>query len=231
MAQTSGVVLNGQVGLLTSRQFLAAKGAAYNVTNSTPGTAIAYANQTSFSATANGLFIVSNNNAVGGANIYLDRLKLIQTATAPTGTLVARFEVFNETGIVAMTGNVATRTPVQLNTGAGFAQTTGAVVQSFAAGAGTVPAAVGTRRLQDIIALQCGVSVIHDEWVVDFGSDGTSPGTAGLTAARATDPARISAQGAAIVIAPQTTSWINAWTLTGAANIPSYEFSLTYVEV
>lgn len=210
---------------------LAASGKYFNVTNPTPGTAIAYANQTTFSATANGLFMVSNNNPVNGANIQIDSLTLFQTATAPATTLAARFEVYNETGIVAMTGNVATRTPVQLNTGSGFVQTTGAVVQSFAAGAGTVPAAVGTRRLIDIINLNIGVSVIHDTWVLDFGADGPTPGTAGLTAARATDSARITAMAAPVIIAPQTTAWINAWTLTGTTNAPSYEFSLKYIEL
>jgi hypothetical protein len=223
----SSIVLNGQVGLLPPRQLLAESGAVFNVTNPTPGTAIAYANKTSYSATANGLFTISNNNSSGGKSIILDELMILQTATAPTGTLVARFEVFDESGIVALSGSAAARTPVNVNSN--FTNSTGAVVTSFAAGAGTVPAAVGTRRLVDVVALNCDVSVIHDQWRVMFGADGIA--TAGLTAARATSSACVVAAAAPVVIAPQHSVIINSWTLTGAANVPSYEFSLRYFEL
>jgi hypothetical protein len=227
MHMASQIVVNGQVNLLTPRQILASQGKAFVVTNPTPGTAIAYANQTSYSATANGLFTVSNNASTGGKQIVLDELMLLQTATAPTGTLVARFEVFDEAGIVALTSAAAARTPVNL-LGSG-SNTTVATVTSFAAGAGTVAAAVGTRRLAAVIALNIGVSVIHDQWIIAFGQD-SSP-RFGLTAARATDNACIVGNAPPIVIAPQHTAIINAWTLTGAANVPSYEFALKYFEI
>ena len=229
MALTSQIILNGQVGLQPTRQQLAASGKSFTITNPTAGTAIAYALQATFSATANGLFLIQNTNPSGGASIYLDRLKLIQTATAPTGTLVMRFEAFNESGIVTATGNVATRTPVNVN--GSFGNSTGAVVQSFAAGAMTIPAAVGTRRLVDIGALQTGVAIAQDAYVMDFGADGVSAGAEGLTAARAAQPARVTGQMAAIVVAPQNTVWLNMWWLTAAANVPSFEFSLVYNEL
>lgn len=225
----SAIILNGQIGLQSSRQMLSAAGKYFNVTNPTPGTAIAYANQTSFSATANGLFTIVNTNPLGGPSIFLDRLVLTQTATAPTGTLVARFEVYTESASVSLTGTAAARTPVNVNSG--FTNVTGALVTSFAAGAGTVAAAGASRRLMDIVTLQAGVSVIHDSWVIEFGSDSPAGGTAGLTAARATDPARIATQAAPVCIAPGSSAIINSWTLTGAANVPSYEFSLTYAEL
>src|SRR5688572_20225536 len=182
---SNAVVLNGQIGLTSSRQQLAAAGKYFNVTNPTPGTAIAYANKTSFSATANGLFSISNNNPSGGANILLDRLVLTQTATAPTDVLVYRFEVYSETGIRALSAGNAVRTPVNVNPA--FPDATGAIVNSFSAAAGTVPAAAGTRKLVDVIALQTGgQTVIHDSMVIEFGSDGpvVGSGTSG-TAARA----------------------------------------------
>lgn len=225
----SAAVFSGSISATSQRQNLAGMGKYFVVTNPTAGTAIAYALQTAFSATANGLFAIQNTNPGNGPNIYLDYLKLVQTATAPTGTLQMRFEVFNETGLVAMTGNVATRTPVGINTG--LAQTTGAVVQSFAAGAATVPAAVGTRRLQSIVALPTGVTVQHDQFVVQFGGQDVVAGKTGLTAARATDPALYVTQAAPIVIAPNTTSWINMWWVTAAANVPSFEFELGYAEI
>lgn len=222
-------IYNGQIALVQPRQALASIGKYYSVTNPTPGTAIAYALQTSFSATANGFFAVRNTNPSGGANIILDYLRLKQTATAATGTLVMNFEVYNETGIVALTGNVATRTPVQPNQA--YPQSTGAVVQSFAAGAATVPAAVGSRVLQTTGYINTGVTVIHDTYVLQFGGGDIVPGTAGLTAARATASATIGGQAGPVVVAPQTTSWINMWWVTAAANAPSFEFELTYAEL
>lgn len=223
----SALVLNGSISTLPSRAALAAAGAAFTVTNPTPGTAIAYANKTAYSATANGLFCVSNNNAVGGKNIILDTWTQIQTATAPANTLVARYEIVGESGIVALSGNAAARTPVNLNGSA--SNVTGAVVTTFAAGAGTVAAAVGTRRILGVLALNCGVSVIHDKWVLQFGGDPVA--RVGLTAARATDNAAMVAAAPAIVIPPQYSVWVNNWTLTGDTNVPSFEFALNYFEV
>lgn len=110
MANTGATVLNGVVGFPTARQMLAAAGYSYNSTNPTPGTAIAYSLKTAFSATANGLFSISNP-AGSGVNVQLDRLKLIQTATAATGNLVSRFEVYQESGVVALTSAALAVTP------------------------------------------------------------------------------------------------------------------------
>lgn len=215
---------------LSSRQQLVKAGKMFVVTNPTPGTAIVHVNKTSFSATANGLFVIANNNpANSGINIYLDQLVMVQTATAPTGTLVQHYEVYNETGIVTGTGNVASRTPVNLNPA--VANTTGAVVQSFAAGAITIPAAVGTRRLMGVHTVNTGVTVIHDTFIINFGADGPPVAKNGGAAARATDSATIVSNAPSVCITPQTTSWINQWWVTAAANVPEYEFALTYAEI
>src|SRR3990167_9747608 len=108
------VVTNGQIGLPTSRQMLAAAGISFNSTNPTPGTAIAYALKTSYSATANVLWSISNPTG-SGVNVQLDRLKLIQTATAATGNLVSRYEIYAESGVVAITSAALAVTPVNLN--------------------------------------------------------------------------------------------------------------------
>ena len=63
----------------------------------------------------------------------------------------------------------------------------------------------------------------EDKTVAVFGL-----GRTGLTAARATDPARHAAQMNAIVVAPQTTSWINMWGQ-GTAT-PSFEYNFVYFE-
>lgn len=229
MPGPNAFLINGNIGLLSSRQMLANSGAYFNVTNPTSGTAIVWATLTAFSATANGLFLVQNTDPVGGRNIYLDSLWLKQTATAPSGTLSLNFEVFNETGLVTGTGNVATRTPVNINTAA--SQVFGGVVQSFAAGAITIPAAAGTRRLQDIGSIATGVTVAHDTFRIDFGTDGPGVSRTGLTAARATDPAEMCTTMKPIVVAPQTTSWVNAWWVTQATNVPSLEFALGLINL
>lgn len=215
---------------LSIRQQLVKAGKCFVVTNPTPGTAIVHANKTSFSATANGLFVIANNNPSGsGINIYLDQLFLVQTAAAPTGTLVMHLDVYNETGIAAGTTAVATRTPVNLNPSS--TNTTNATVQSFAAGAITIPAAVGVRRLMMVHTISTGVTVQHDTFLVNFGSDHGPVAKNGGAAARATDPATIVSAAPAVCIAPQTTSWINQWWVTAAANVPEYEFALTYTEL
>jgi hypothetical protein len=222
------VLLNGQIGLPSSRQMLAQAGKFFTVTNPTIGTPVVGANKTSWSATANGMFVISNGAPSGGASIYLDSLFLRLRSTAPTGTLTQQWECYNETGIVAGTGNVATATPIQVNTG--LAQTTVATVQTFAAGAITIPAAVGTRRLQDTATLATGVCVDGDTYILQFGQDGGAQQKNGGAAARATDTAVIVGSMGPIVIAPQTTSWLNMWWLTAAANTPSWEFGLRYFE-
>jgi hypothetical protein len=220
---TNAIVLNGQIGLPTSRQLLAAAGAYFTVNNPTQGTAVAFLVGTTTSATAQGMFVIQNK---GTKNIYLDRLELFQTATAPVGTSL-RFEVYNETGIVVGTTAVTTITPVQINTAA--AQGTGAVVQAFATGGITIPAAVGVRVLQGIANVACGVQVVKDTVIVDFGADGVATAHGGATAARATDSARLTGQTNPIIIAPGTTSWINSWGY--GTNIPSFEYQLSYIEL
>lgn len=223
------IVVNGQIGLQTSRDTLVAAGKYFAATNPTPGTAIAYSLKTGYSATANGLFSISNSGN-STTNIQLDRLKLIQTATAPTGTLIMRAEVYTETGILAISGAALGVTPVNLNPSYSNA-TTGATVTFFSAGAGTVPAAVGTRRLVGVMSLATGVAVTHDSYTFDFGADGPSAGTVGLTAARATDPADLVSWGPPVTIAPGCSAYMNLWWLTQAANTPSFEFELTWAEV
>ena len=222
------IVLNGSIGMPSSRQILAASGKYFTVTNPTIGTPVVGATITAWSATANGLFVIANNAPSGGASIYLDNLLMRERATAPTGTLSMQFEVYNEQGIVAGSGNVATRTPVQVNTG--LPQTTVATVQAFAAGCITIPAAARTRYLQDTATLTTGVCVDNDTYELTFGQDGASSWKNGGAAARATDPAHITAGMGPIVIAPQTTSWINMWWLTQGVNVPSWEYKLSYFE-
>lgn len=227
---TSAFVLNGSIGLLSNRQMLAANGSYFVATNPTLGTGVVWATLATQSATANGLFVIANT---GSKTIYLDRLKLKQTATAPTATLSMNFEAFNETGLVTGTGNVATRVPVQINTSAALSQGTGAVIQAFSAGAITIPAAAAgaSRRLQDTAEIATGLTIVKDTFILDFGQDGPSPSIPGITAARATVNARMTTQMGPVVVAPNTTTWINMWWDATATNVPSFEYALSYIEI
>lgn len=226
----NAIVVNGQVGLLSQQQMMAAAGQFFVVNTPSPGTGVAYAQLTAFSATANGLLVVSNGSSANtGKNIFFHRLDLYETAAVATGTTLS-FEAYNETGIVAGTTAVATRTPVNVNTGSSApGQSSVATVQFFSSGAITIPAAVGTRRLVGQAWIPTGVNVIKDVLTLDFGADGPAASKTGLTAARATDTARLCGQMNAIIVPPQTTTWINMWGW--GTSTPSFEYSFTFSEV
>lgn len=228
MANTA-FVLNGQVGFPSNRQLIAASGKYFTITNPTLGTPVVGATIIATSATANGNFVLANTAAVGGPNIILDRLYMRLRSTAPTGTLTMQWEAFNETGIVTGTGNVTTRTPVQMNTQ--LSQTSVATCQAFAAGNITIPAAVGARRLQDTATIATGLGIDGDTYILQFGADGTMPWKNGGAATRATDTACIIGSMGPIIVAPQTTTWLNMWWLTQATNVPSWEYALSWCEL
>lgn len=219
------VVVNGVVNQLSQQQQLAQQGAVFVTNCQTVGTAIAYAALTTYSATANGLFVIANNAPSGGKSIYLKQLELFQTATPPVGTTWT-VDAWNETGIVVGLTAVITRTPVQVN--AAVAQTSVATVQAFNAGAITIPAAVGTRRQVGQGWIQVGVCLVKDCYAIDFGGDAILAGSGGATAVRAVDTARKVGQMPAIIIPPQTTTWLNLWGC--GANAPSFEYNLTHYE-
>lgn len=222
-------VINGNViNTLSQQQQAAKQGSLWVVNCQTPGTAIAYATPTSFSATANGLFVIYNGESEdSGLNVHLHRLELFQTAAVATGTTWS-FEAYNETGHVVGTTAVITRTPIQVNQGAGQSQSTSVIVQAFNAGAITIPAlAAGqTRNLVGQGWIPIGVNVVKDVYTLDFGSDAPAGGKTGLTAARATDVGRLTGQMPAVIIPPQTTTWLNLWGCGTSA--PSFEYNLTY---
>lgn len=220
-------VINGQVGIAPSRQFAAASGNYYTFTNPTPGTGVLCGTVTAFSATADGLFTISNNNAVGGRSIYMDRLTLMMSGTAPTATTVMKFAFFNESGIVAPSaGNVAVTPKNVLPSG----PATGAVINGFSSAMCTIPAAVGTRTLVGNASLPTSLGITGDSYTVLFGGD-TPTGTAALTAVRATAPAVLTTATNPIIIAPQNTLIIDWWWLTQATNGPTFEFEGGYFEI
>lgn len=222
----AAVVVNGQVNTVPSRQALAAAGGYYVATNPTPGTGVLFGTVTGFSATADGLFTISNNNPNGGRTIQLDALTLMISGTAPTATTVQKLAVYVESGIVAPSaGNVAV-TPRALNPAG---PSTGAVINGFSSAAMTIPAAVGTRTLVANASLPTSLGITGDSYVYIFGGD-PAVATPGLTAVRSAAPARLVVTTTPVTIPPQYTAIIDFWWLTQATNGPTFEFELGYFE-
>lgn len=219
-------VVNGQVGLLSPRQLLAANGSYYVATTPTPGTGVATGVVTGFSATADGLFTISNNNPLGGRSIYLDYLALNMSGTAPTVTTVMKMAAFLESGIVAPSaGNVAV-VPKPVNP---LSAGTGAVVNMFSAAMMTIPAAVGTRSLVANWSIPTSLGITGDSYVTQFGGDQSVIG--GSTAVRATAAARLAVVTAPITIPPNYTAILDWWWLTMATNGATFEVELGYAEL
>ena len=213
---------SGQLNLSGWRQALAANGLYYVATNPTPGTGVVCGTVTAFSATADGLFTISNN---GGKTIQLDYLALNMSGTAPTATTVMKMAAFNEVGIVAPSaGNVAIVPKGVLNTG----PSSSAVINGFSAAMCTIPAAVGTRTLVGNWSIPTSLGITGDTYTMLFGGDPVP--TPGLTAVRATAPANIVAAAPPLSIAPQNTLILDWWWVGQATNGPTFEYTLGYIE-
>lgn len=223
----STVSVNGQIGLLSNRQLLAAAGATFKV-GSAASTAVVYSLAAASSTTGNGLFAISNA-AGSGKNIYLKRLSLTQTASSATGTLAMHFPIYIESAIVALSGSFSADTPVNISPASGVASV--ATVTRFAASSATVPAAVGTRTLVCEPVIQTGVTVIHDSFTVEFGSDAPLATNGIMAAVRTVTAARLVVQAPAVVVTPGYSCIIQNYWLTAADNVPAYEYLFEWDEL
>lgn len=217
---------------IPTKHILADEGSYFVAQNATTGTGVAHALVTSFTNTA-ALFVIKNNDNAGNARakrIYLDYMRLIQTA-APTAGVSLEFLVQLDSASRAATANNVASTPVNVNSD----DTTGSVaaIQAFNAGSLTVPAPVTgatTQRNVSRIRIPTGINVIGDEVVVQFGAVSQALATGPLTAIRAAQPCRFVAHGAPVVIGPQQFCIIYRWSLTEATTAPSYEWELGWFE-
>jgi hypothetical protein len=215
--------------LSPTKHALADEGSYFVVTNPTPGTAVAYALQTTFSDTADGLFVIQNANPAGGPNVWLDYLKLILAGTAPTATQSMEFTVRTDSNSMVPTAN-----SVQIAGGAG-AQTifstnqpdpTSPAVNMWAynAGAMTVPATSASGRRVARAHIATGLGIAGDEYELQFGAPDRGAGNTGMTAVRASSPARVVGHCAPVVLQPQQWAVVNMWWLTAATTAPSFEY-------
>jgi hypothetical protein len=201
----------------------------------TPGTAVAYALQTTYSDTANGLFVFQNNAPVGSnINCAIDYLRLIQTATAPTGTLAMDFVIRTDSVAMTPTANSLQIAGGQtanyiFNTNHNDNTPHNMNIWAFSAGAMTVPASSASARRVGRPRIVTGVTVTHDVFELQFGAVDRNNGSAGLTAARATAPANMIGHCAPFILQPQQWGVVLMWWITAAANTPSFEYEIGMV--
>lgn len=230
-APQRGTAYNEQVvqSMVPTMHPLAEEGSYYTVTNPTPGTGVAHALTTAFSSTA-ALFSLFNSAPIGGPNVYLDYLRLIETATAPATSLSQDFLIQLDQALsrAPTAGNVAL-TAVNMNLGSankGFANW-----QAFNAAALTVPAqATATTKNASRIHIATGQVILGDENVILFGGVDKPGHGGGSTAVRAADTGRRVTNAPPIMCAPQTWLTIFRWGVGEATNVPSYEYEIGYWE-
>ena len=219
------VILNGTVS--PSWQDYAAAGKGFIASNPTPGTGIVCGTVTAFSATADGLFTLSNGNAAGGASIRMNSVALNMSGTAPTATTVMKSAFYLEQGIVAPSGGSSAVVPRNALLGGPASSGT---LNVFAAAMCTIPAAVGTRQLAGNVSIPTNLGITGDSYIVKL--DGTQPDNGAFSVVvRATVPSRFAAGTAApIIIAPQQTLIADWWWIGQATNGPTFEYEISWIE-
>jgi hypothetical protein len=214
------------------RRGLADEGSLYAVTNPTPGTGIQLNGLVTAFADTNGFLVVHNTEDPSNPSakrIYFDRLKMLLLATAPTATVslefvVKRSKISREPAAAGRT----LLTPVQIAGGSGRGSV--ARVMSYAnAAAMTVPASELRDPTVSRIRIPTGLGIAGDEYVIEFGGDDLGP-TAGLTATRATAPARMIAQSNPVILEPGEWAVLHRWWLTEATTAPTFEFDFSWYE-
>lgn len=221
------------LSLVPTKHLLADEGSYYIATTPTPGTGIAMTISTGFVDTV-AMFAIKNtcnpSGPLGCKRIYLDYLRLILLGTAPTA-VVSRHFAFKRSPAdrePTTAANKTIMTAVNMANAAGRGSIARPLSYSAAA-AMTVPASAPSDPVVGRCALPTGLGVSGDEYVVKFGGEDMSH-KVGLTAVRATDPARIITHAPPIIIEPGEWLVIHEWCLTEATNGPTFEHELAWWE-
>lgn len=213
---------------LPFKQALVEEGSYFTAINPIIGTGVAHALVTSFTNTA-AMFSIFNSAPIGGPNVHLDFIRLVETATAPaTGTSNDYVIQLDQSLSRAPTANNVTITQQNMNQGS--ATKSFAKIQAFNAGSLTVPAAGSQTITSHRIHNPKGIVVAQDEDVIVFGSTDMPGGQGGNTAVRATDPKRSVVHAAPACCAPQTWLTFFRWGIAEATNTPSYEYEIGFFE-
>lgn len=205
---------------------LSREGTYFVVTNPTPGTALAYNIQASFSDTVPLLYIFNQESQqnIRAKYIYLHYIKLIVSVAAVTG-VQARFAIIQDIVARALgTDNTTTLTPVSTCSSQTLPSTMLIKAQNSAT-ASAIAASSQNKRVMANGSYPSGLTIVGDELVIVCGE--TSAGAAqGLTAAQATCPGRKVVNAPPIVLAPGHSLTMHAWFPSNATTGLSYELEV-----
>lgn len=215
-----------QIPLLSSKYGLADEGSYFVAFNPTIDTGVAYDLIVAYAATTVA-FACYNG---GGRRVYLDRLKLYMTGTAPATHTVNKLVVTTDSADRTPTaGSPATATSYNVNSDDNT--TAGFIVQHCTGGAAiTVPAAGANRRIVCKSSMPTSAAVLGDEYVWDFGSDVIPSAGGELTAVRATAPARFVDDCGPVIVAPAHWCLFHLYFITDTTNKATFEFELSWWE-
>ena len=216
--------------LITGKQHKLADEGSYFLTRSpTPGTGLAtIAAPTTFAATSPFL-IVTNNNPVGGKNIFLDYLKLICTAAGTGGTALNFATVLDAGSRYTSGGSGGAGTQLASLLAGPYTPNMQAAGQSGAlvyAGALVAAAATAGARTLSNSRFRTAIPVVNDEYVINFGGDSVALDgvlVSGTAIAQRTVP------HAPVVIAPGSSFLLHLW-LPSQSAASSYEVDIGHVE-
>lgn len=197
-------------------------------TNPTPGTALAYNVQSSYSATASPFLYFFNSASAGGKSVYLDYVKIICTTAPASGTQAYYAFVADQAARAFSVDNTSSLTPVGPNqTTTNTAASILTVKAQNSATASTIAAASSGVRLVGRGSIG-GIPVVGDELLIDVGPDAFGP-YAGGTAALTTPGRKVSATPS-IILDPQACLMLTLWFPSNSATGLSYELEIGHWE-
>lgn len=197
---------------------LALEGSYFKAISPTPGTGIAQAITTAFSATAGALSLF-NGDSAGGAQIYLDYIRLINTVVGASTTRSEALVAIDNIQRYSSGGSLLTAVNPNMDSslaGVGVPRF-GALV--FAAESGSV------RRLSRF-QLRTAIMVQYEEWLITFGSEQG----AGTTTLSGTAAQRNIVDAGPAVVGPGHTLTLHLWNPANAATPPSWEVEVGWWE-
>ncbi len=225
------------VSLFPTKHALADEGSYFVVSSAgtvapaIPGTFVAQQGQIAAFGDTTPLWVVQNRATPDdGTRIYLDFLRLLLGGTAPTGTvsLEAAVRIDGVSKLPTNANQYSNPIPVNVN-GDDSRLSVSQVYAYVAANAMATPASSGAVRNVARSRIPSGAAVVGDEYLFRFGSVDSAP-QVGLTAARATTPARLVGDAAPAIIGPGQWATIHLWWLTSATNLPTWEWEIGLIE-
>ena len=199
-------------------------GLAFVTTNPTPGTALAYNVQASYSATVPFLYLA---NTSAFLRVYLDYIKLIVTTPAASG-VQAYYALIADAAARALTlDNTVALTPVCSNMA--LSPVSALTVRAQNSGSASTLAASVAPRVVGRGALG-GITIAGDELIIDFGAAGGHQAHPGLTAAQATTPGCKVSGSPALILGPGQSLAMSLWFPSNSATGLSYELEMSHQE-